>query len=67
MAVKNGMDPERALTAITIYPAQIAGIAHRVGSLSPGKDADIVVTRGHPLDLNSRVQLVYCAGQRVDK
>jgi imidazolonepropionase-like amidohydrolase len=67
MAVKNGMDPERALTAITIYPAQIAGIAHRVGSLSPGKDADIVVTRGHPLDLNSRLQLVYCAGQRVDK
>jgi imidazolonepropionase-like amidohydrolase len=65
MAVKGGMDPEHALAAITIHPAEIAGIADRVGSLTPGKDADIVVTSGHPIHLLSQVQAVFIAGQRV--
>ena len=42
------MAPEAALAAITIHPAQIIGIDDRVGSLTPGKDADIVVMSGHP-------------------
>ena len=66
MAVKGGMDPEGALAAITINPAQIAGIDHRVGSLTPGKDADIVVTSGHPINLLSRVRAVFVEGKRVD-
>jgi imidazolonepropionase-like amidohydrolase len=65
MAVKGGMDLEHALAAITIRPAEIAGIADRVGALTPGKDADIVVTSGHPIHLLSQVQAVFIAGQRV--
>ena len=65
MAVKGGMNPEAALAAITINPAQIAGIDNRVGSLTPGKDADIVITSGHPINLFSRVQTVLIGGQRI--
>ena len=65
MAVKGGMLPEAALAAITINPAQIAGIDHQVGSLTPGKDADIVITTGHPINLLSRVRAVFIGGIRV--
>lgn len=65
MAVKGGMNPEAALAAITINAAQIAGISDRVGSLAPGKDADIVITSGHPINLLSRVEAVYIGGVRV--
>ncbi len=65
MAVKGGMDPEAALAAITIDAARIAGIDDRVGSLAPGKDADIVVTSGHPINLLSTVKMVFISGKRV--
>jgi len=65
MAVKGGMTPEGALAAITINAARIAGVDDRVGSLTPGKDADIVVTSGHPINLLSRVLAVYINGQQV--
>ena len=65
LAVKGGMNPEAALAAITINPARIAGIDDRVGSLTPGKDADIVVMSGHPINLLSRVRTVYIEGRRV--
>ena len=65
LAVKGGMNPEAALAAITINPAQIVGIDHRVGSLTPGKDADIVVMTGHPINLLSRVRAVFIGGKRV--
>ena len=65
LAVKGGMNPEAALAAITIHPAQIAGIDGRVGSLTPGKDADIVVMSGHPINLLSRVRAVFLNGKRV--
>ena len=59
LAVKAGMDPFQALQAITINPAKHIGIAHRVGSLEPGKDADIVLTDGDPL-----VRAVFVDGVR---
>ena len=65
MAVKGGMNPEAALAAITINPARIAGIDSRVGSLAPGKDADVVVTTAHPINLLSRVRLVLINGKPV--
>lgn len=65
MAVKGGMTPEAALAAITINAAEIAGIADRVGSLTPGKDADLVITSGHPINLLSRVSAVFVEGQKV--
>ena len=65
LAVKSGMTPESALASITSRAAEIAGIADRVGSLVPGKDADIVVTSGHPINLLSRVRAVFIEGERV--
>ena len=65
LAVKAGMTPEAALKAITINAAEIAGVADRVGSLTPGKDADIVVTSGHPINLLSRVRAVFVEGERI--
>ena len=65
LAVKGGMDEDDALKAITINPAQILGIADRVGSLEPGKDADIIILSGHPFDWRSRVELVLVNGEIV--
>lgn len=63
--VKEGMDEEEALRAITINPAQILGIADRVGSLEAGKDADIIVLSGSPLDWRTKVELVLISGSIV--
>ena len=66
LAVREGMDEQEAIKAITIYPAEILGIANRVGSLEEGKDADIVIMSGPPLDVkDSRVERVFIAGRQV--
>jgi len=65
IAVKEGMDEEAALKAITINAAGIAGIADRVGSLEAGKDADIVIFNGHPFDFKSRVIITIINGNTV--
>ena len=65
MAVRGGMAEEAALAAITATAAEIAGIAKRVGTLTPGKDADIVVTAGHPFDWNGRIKAVFIDGKQV--
>ena len=49
LAVNAGLDMEEAWKAITIYPATAIGIADRVGSLEPGKDADLVIWTADPL------------------
>ena len=65
MAVRGGMEPEVALAAITRDAELIAGISKRVGTLTPGKDADVVVTSGHPFDWNGEVRAVFLNGKRV--
>ncbi len=65
MAVKEGMDEYEALKAITINAAEITGISDRVGSLVPGKDADIVIFDGPPLELKSRVMHTIINGNIV--
>ena len=65
LAAKNGMEPEAALAAITLTAAKIAGVDHRVGSLTVGKDADLVLMDGHPFDLMTRVQKVWIDGREV--
>jgi imidazolonepropionase-like amidohydrolase len=63
LAVREGMPEEEALKAITIYAAEIIGVADRVGSLEVGKDADIVVFSGHPFDYRTVAELVLVDGQ----
>ena len=65
MAVAEGMTERDALRSITLTPAEIMGVADRVGSLTPGKDADVVLFDGHPLELRSRATTVIIDGQRV--
>ena len=67
VAVKEGMDETEALKAITINAAEITGIADRVGSLEAGKDADIIIMDGHPLELKSRVLYTIINGQVVKR
>lgn len=63
-AVKCGLDAREALRAITLYAARICGIDARVGSIRPGKDADLVLFTGHPLDYRARAEMVFVEGER---
>ena len=65
LAVREGLPYDEALKAITLYPARILGIADRVGSLTPGKDADLVLFREDPLTVAARPAAVFAAGRRV--
>ena len=62
LAVKAGMDPFAALQAITINPAKHVGIDDRVGSLEPGKDADIVLADGDPTVSDTKIVRVILNG-----
>ncbi len=64
-AIKHGMSREDALKAVTINPAEILNISHRVGSLEKGKDADIVVWSGHPFEFYSKVERVFINGKDI--
>jgi imidazolonepropionase-like amidohydrolase len=65
LAVKHGSSREEALRAVTLGPARILGVEDRIGSLEEGKDADLVVLSGDPLDVSSRVDLVLIGGRVV--
>ena len=61
--VKNGLPRDVALKAITIDPAEILGVADRVGSIEKGKDADLRVLSGDPLDIKTKVEMVLIEGK----
>ena len=63
VSARLGCDAYQMLRAVTIHPARAFGIQDRLGSLEPGKDADIVVTAGDPLDPRTRVELVLIDGE----
>ena len=65
LAVREGLDRDTALRAVTINPARIMRVADRIGSLVPGKDADVVLWSGDPFDIMSRVETAYIAGREV--
>ena len=64
-AVSLGLSPEEALKAITITPAEILGLADRIGSIEKGKDADLVILTGDPLDVSSIVDRTLINGKVV--
>ena len=66
MAAAYGLPREEALKAVTLYPAQILGVADRLGSLETGKDATLIVTDGDPLETPTEVLSAYIAGRKVD-
>jgi len=65
VAIRHGLDPEEALKAITINPAKLIGAEKSIGSLEPGKDADLVVFDGDPFDFQTGVEKVFIDGKIV--
>ncbi len=62
-AVAYGLPYDEALKAVTLYPAQIFGLADQVGSLESGKIANVIVTNGDPLELTTEVRYLFIKGQ----
>jgi imidazolonepropionase-like amidohydrolase len=65
LATAYGLDPESALKAITIWPAEIWGVGDRYGSIEVGKVANLFVTNGDPLDVRSVPQHVFIRGRPI--
>lgn len=64
-AIGMGLSREEALKAITIYPAELLGISDRVGSIEPGKDADLVFLTGDLFDMRNRIAATMINGEVV--
>ncbi|MBB3050378.1 imidazolonepropionase-like amidohydrolase [Prauserella isguenensis] len=65
LAVKDGLDRETALRALTVHPAEMLGLGDRIGALKPGMDADVAVWSGDPLDVMNRARRVFVRGRDV--
>ncbi|MFN5076581.1 MAG: amidohydrolase family protein [Planctomyces sp.] len=65
-AAAYGLPRDEALKSVTLYPAQILGVADRLGSLEPGRDATIFVSTGDPLETDSQVTQAWIQGRVVD-
>ncbi len=65
LSIKEGLDRDTALRAITINPARVMGVDDRVGSIAVGKDADLVLWSGDPLDVLQRALRVFIGGTQV--
>ncbi len=65
-AAAYGLDREEALRAITLYPAEIFGVADRIGSLRPGLRATLFISDGDILEITSRVESAFIDGREID-
>jgi imidazolonepropionase-like amidohydrolase len=63
MAVSYGLPPEEGLKAVTLYPAQILGVAKELGSIEPGKRANLILTDGDLLQASTHVQAIFIDGK----
>ncbi len=62
-AIAHGLSYEEGLKAVTLYPAQIFGLADQIGTLETGKIANVIVTNGDPLELTTDVKYLFIKGQ----
>ena len=65
-AAAYGLPVDEALKSVTLYPAEILGIADRVGSLEVGKDATLFIADGHPLETETLVEAAFVQGRKVE-
>lgn len=65
LAVRAGMSRQGALKAVTLAGAEMLGLRDRIGSLTPGKDADFVVLSGDPLSVYTKVLETWVEGEKV--
>lgn len=62
-AVAYGLPYDEALRAVTVYPARIFGLGDQIGTIEPGKIANIIVTNGDPLEVTTDVKYLFIRGQ----
>jgi len=62
-AISHGLSYDEGLKAVTLYPAQIFGLADQFGTLETGKTANVIVTNGDPLELTTDVKYLFIKGQ----
>ncbi|MDX1645415.1 MAG: amidohydrolase family protein, partial [Thermoanaerobaculia bacterium] len=62
-AVPYGLPPEAALKAVTLWPAEILGVADRLGSIEPGKLGNLIVTDGDPLAITTAIEYLVIDGR----
>jgi imidazolonepropionase-like amidohydrolase len=62
-ASAHGLSYEDALKSVTLFPAQILGLADQIGTLETGKLANVIVTNGDPLELTTDVKYLFIKGQ----
>jgi imidazolonepropionase-like amidohydrolase len=67
LAVKGGLPRDAALKAVTIGAAEILGVSKQIGSLEPGKSADLVILSGDPLHYRTQVRTVIVKGSEVPR
>ena len=65
LCVREGLPEMEAMRALTVNAARVLGLEDRVGSLAAGKDADVVIFDGHPLETRTHVSMVVVNGQCV--
>ena len=65
LAVQAGLSRDDAFLALTLWPAELYGVGRRIGTLSPGADADLVIWTGDPFSLTARVEQAYVEGEPV--
>jgi imidazolonepropionase-like amidohydrolase len=66
MAASYGLPPEEALKAVTMYPAQVLGVADQLGSIAPGKRANLVLTNGDLLQASTQVLALFIDGRPLE-
>lgn len=65
LAVRAGMDRQKALEAVTIANAKLLELDARVGSIKPGKDADLIILSGDPLSVYTRIEQTWVEGRKI--
>ena len=65
LAVRAGMDEDKALEAMTLAGARMLGMQDQLGSLDEGKDADFVILSGHPFSVYTRVEQTWIEGEKI--
>jgi imidazolonepropionase-like amidohydrolase len=63
-AIDAGLSRDQALRAMTMTPAEIYGVADRVGSIEKGKIANLVVTKGEIFDSNTHIEMIFVDGKK---
>ena len=63
-AIDAGLSREDAVRAMTLSPAEIYGVADRLGSIEKGKIANVIVTRGELFDANTRIEMIFVDGKK---